>query len=229
MPEQCSPGSTVGRRETVHNQVVMVRSGTIECDSLSLQNGGTSSSSHRVTDDLQHLEYLLSDPFFLQSYWDLYSNKWLLPTNKIPKCERDFEIAYQRWRRKTARVYDAKKWAEASKSWIEPFLKERDFGDAILQRRRRLMGIQPVARPRLEGEPQETLPDYNDACGSPVGKREEEINTLMEAYWESNRLISSVRIEIDMVAYTVGSWIGLSVLTLVDAADGLVGAVRSHY
>lgn len=105
---------------------------------------------------------------------------------KLPKCERDFEIAYRQWRRESESMDDHEECAKAFQSWIAPFLDERDFGYAILQRRRRLLSIKPAARPKLQGESQEKPPDY-EACDE--GKWEEEVNELMEAYWTSNRTL----------------------------------------
>ncbi|KAB8214623.1 hypothetical protein BDV33DRAFT_195921 [Aspergillus novoparasiticus] len=106
--------------------------------------------------------------------------------SKLPKCERAFDIAYQEWGRESATVYDPKSCAKAIKSWITPYLEARDFDYAILQRRRRLLSTKLVA-PKLEGESQEKLPDYREACDE--AKLEEEVNELMEAYWTSNRAL----------------------------------------
>ncbi|BAE65939.1 hypothetical protein F9C07_12167 [Aspergillus flavus] len=105
--------------------------------------------------------------------------------SELPKCERDFDIAYQEWERDSAEWFDQEAWDKALESWISPFLEERDFGYAILQRRRRLLSIKPAARPKCEDKSQMKSPDYQEA----ERKREEEVNELMEAYWTSNRTL----------------------------------------
>ncbi|KNG79900.1 hypothetical protein ANOM_011630 [Aspergillus nomiae NRRL 13137] len=110
--------------------------------------------------------------------------------SKLPKCEQDFQDEYERWKRESASINDYEACQGAFKSWIAPFLEERDFGYAALQRRCRLLSIKPVPGPKPEGESQASLPSYNDACNE--GKMEEEIDQLMEAYWMSNRTLLSM-------------------------------------
>ncbi|GAB1198753.1 hypothetical protein APSETT444_008082 [Aspergillus pseudonomiae] len=110
--------------------------------------------------------------------------------SKLPKCEQEFQDEYERWKRESASINDYEACQGAFKSWIAPFLEERDFGYAALQRRCRLLSIKPVPGLKPEGESQASLPSYNDACNE--GKREEELNALMEAYWISNRTLLSM-------------------------------------
>ncbi|OGM43326.1 hypothetical protein ABOM_008710 [Aspergillus bombycis] len=109
--------------------------------------------------------------------------------SKSPECERNFDIAYRQWEEESARWFDRDAWDKALKSWITPYLEERNLGYAILQRRRRLLGLKPVARSKLEGESQEKPPGDKEACDPREGKWEDEVNELMEAYWTSNRAL----------------------------------------
>lgn len=77
----------------------------------------------------------------------------------------------------------------SDQQWLDRYFEEKFRGQAILQRRRRLMQLQSTGanKTHLDDAHQEAPPEYSAVCGLSDAEIAQEIQTLMRAFWKNNR------------------------------------------